>query len=146
MGLMSMSGKETKWAILWSKSGLAFWLVKERILDSDSKDSFHLSFFRKDSWVRVRKIWDSNPYSDSNPSNPLGQGSATYGSPARCGSFDGCICLKKYVKNMALSAKKVADLCFRLFQKQATANPNPWSGGKKESRVRVRKIPDSFLH
>ena len=35
----------------------------------------------------------------------LDQGSATYGSRARCGSFDGCIC-KKNVKNMALSAKK----------------------------------------
>ena len=36
-------------------------LVKERILDSDSKDSNHLGFFRKDSRVRVRKISDSNP-------------------------------------------------------------------------------------
>ena len=66
--------------------------MKERILDSDSKDSNHLGFFRKDLRVRVRKILDSNPDSDSNPSNPLGQGLATYGSPARCGSFDGCIC------------------------------------------------------
>ena len=67
-------------------------LVKDRILDSDSKDSNHLGFFRKDSRVRVQKISDSSLDSDSNPSNPLDQGSATYGSPARCGSFDGCIC------------------------------------------------------
>ena len=38
-----------------------FILVKERILDSDSKDSNHLGFFRKDSQVCVRKISFSNP-------------------------------------------------------------------------------------
>ena len=43
-------------------------LVKERILDSGSKDSNHLGFFRKDS--QIRKILDSSP--DSNSSNPLG--------------------------------------------------------------------------
>ena len=66
---------------------------------------------------------------------------------------------------MALSAKKVADPCFRLFQKQALlfssplkrttfiplpdspdSNPYPLSRGRKDSWVRVRKTPDSFLH